>query len=989
MTAFVIRMAARREAFRALAAGGVLAVTCFFPLVASAQKGLTPAERREMREEGYSPAEINDYNREVIRDQQPYSAAEKAELRRDGYSAGEINRMQKESVAEARADREFEILQSQYDRGAISDAQFERKAEQIEKQSYTQAYGAILGAVMYKQEQDDNSNSWFDGSSSQSTIDPSQFYSGLQQEISRSGAQGQEQLTRLAEMKSSTATGALGIDQARYSRDYVLNGDKPLEAERGLRPKGNALLPEKPQWLEEVGIQRLSKRISLEIARDLMAIKLSLPEDASLASAQKVIEGLKEEGKEPALVSNLVGALGDGDLKRLKRNAELLGVGKQEIARMSLSLAIDDLAERLEKDAGTEEIRRRCLEVEQLARTANLAGDIAKSVVAWFGALPDLLQLREQLEEVALKKPTGEPALPSGTTEVILDPNWEEGRYRVLPNGWLVCGAKGTTNRIVREKVDARLALGLPIVKKGPEVKPVKTAASTNTGFIYVSGAPGLTAPARYRLLKYEYRDVPVAPVAPPVFQGSGGYEGGDYDSDYDDDYETQDDEQALLNISYQQAPAVVRQWVLVSQSWPEYSVAAGKRQQIEIKEDRSERYEIELLSNVPGVPAEKYSLLKERGKNVRYELRAEKDGKLTIAGARDTCTLSNQGNSNPFHYMIGGEHKILRPDGEETFESSVTIRYCEQMDEQKESNLILEAGETGYVGLSTDNLWTVSLAPTRVELEHNFVVFTAPVSTEASKVQTELARESVAELRGSLYVVSVGVSQYADEKRFPRLNAARSDAEKFVEKMKAQKGLYEDVHVTTLLDQEATAVKIRMELAKLTSKVTKDDVVVIFLSGHGKMESGKWFFCPFNAEFKGERLNTNKAIASRELKDSYISPLKCRHACLLLDSCHSGGATQGFKELGKSGVVVFASSTADELSEEAGNQGAFTKSLLNTLADASADKNSDTFLEIAELDRAITKGVRDLTSNRQHFESSYPNSSSAFKLVRLEGAGG
>jgi hypothetical protein len=203
-----MRMEFVLNATRLVVAGSLLSAPFFAPEIARAQKGLSAAERREMREEGYTPAEINRYNQEVIRGQQPYSLGERAELRAQGYTPAEINRMQKDDIASAREEREMDILDSQYRQGIMSEAQYERRAEQIERKAYTQAYGAIIGAAMYKQDQEEGGQSWYNGGSSQSTIDQTQFYSGVQQEITQTGPQRQEQLARLAELKSTGSAGA-------------------------------------------------------------------------------------------------------------------------------------------------------------------------------------------------------------------------------------------------------------------------------------------------------------------------------------------------------------------------------------------------------------------------------------------------------------------------------------------------------------------------------------------------------------------------------------------------------------------------------------------------------------------------------------------------------------------------------------------------------------------------------------------------------------
>jgi hypothetical protein len=73
-------------------------------------------------------------------------------------------------------------------------------------------------------------------------------------------------------------------------------------------------------------------------------------------------------------------------------------------------------------------------------------------------------------------------------------------------------------------------------------------------------------------------------------------------------------------------------------------------------------------------------------------------------------------------------------------------------------------------------------------------------------------------------WALVVGIDQYQDE-HVPRLNFAVKDSQDFEEFLK------DLIH---LVDQKATLTGMRQALGKLRAEVQKDDLVVLYFSGHG-----------------------------------------------------------------------------------------------------------------------------------------------------------
>ncbi len=85
------------------------------------------------------------------------------------------------------------------------------------------------------------------------------------------------------------------------------------------------------------------------------------------------------------------------------------------------------------------------------------------------------------------------------------------------------------------------------------------------------------------------------------------------------------------------------------------------------------------------------------------------------------------------------------------------------------------------------------------------------------------------------LYVVAVGVSQYADPSY--QLRHAATDAQTIAELFRERgPALYKDIHVTTLLDKQATKPAVLSGIRGVAGKARPQDTLIVFLAGHGAM---------------------------------------------------------------------------------------------------------------------------------------------------------
>lgn len=223
------------------------------------------------------------------------------------------------------------------------------------------------------------------------------------------------------------------------------------------------------------------------------------------------------------------------------------------------------------------------------------------------------------------------------------------------------------------------------------------------------------------------------------------------------------------------------------------------------------------------------------------------------------------------------------------------------------------------------------------------------------------------------LYALLIGVSDYRDPSL--RLNFAAKDANDLGDALRRQRGrLYRSVDVVTLLDAAASKSALEKALAQLKTKSGPDDVVVVFLAGHGMTDKAlDFYFLPTNVDLAQPDLA--KTALNGALIRSELAQVPGR-VVLFLDACRSGAGIQGKVDMSRvsndfaqdtGGLVMFASSqgNVDSLESVDWENGAFTEALLATLADSNA-YGVDGLLSLPELEEALTANVVSLTWSRQ-----------------------
>lgn len=195
----------------------------------------------------------------------------------------------------------------------------------------------------------------------------------------------------------------------------------------------------------------------------------------------------------------------------------------------------------------------------------------------------------------------------------------------------------------------------------------------------------------------------------------------------------------------------------------------------------------------------------------------------------------------------------------------------------------------------------------------------------------------------------------------------------------------YKTSNVTLLLDDEATLVAMRRELAALAERAKSSDTVVIFFSGHGArigegIEASSALI-PFDCSMD----NFIESVMSEEYFSLALNEIKAARVVVFIDACHSG-ASVSFKNINNSflglgyseksltrltegsGRVLIASSRASEYSLvfNGARNSLFTEHLLSVLRGGRSTQG-DGLIRVFEVFNHVSEQVRSAASGTQH----------------------
>ncbi|WP_193367908.1 caspase family protein [Pelagibius marinus] len=231
------------------------------------------------------------------------------------------------------------------------------------------------------------------------------------------------------------------------------------------------------------------------------------------------------------------------------------------------------------------------------------------------------------------------------------------------------------------------------------------------------------------------------------------------------------------------------------------------------------------------------------------------------------------------------------------------------------------------------------------------------------------------------LYALVIGIDDYFDSSL--GLMWARDDAERVGKMLESQgRGLYQQIKVVPLLDEDATKAKIKETFETLAREVQPSDVFVLYIAGHGFATDGRYHFVPQEARFTNSDALREASIAEEQIIE-FLAGINTTKSLIILDTCESGAfspvgtsqlalaQTRGAKTkfaidrlMRQSGRAVLAASSArQEALEGYQGHGLFTWVLLKAVAES--DKrfgNGNELVDIGELNSYLSEEVPKLS---------------------------
>ena len=204
-----------------------------------------------------------------------------------------------------------------------------------------------------------------------------------------------------------------------------------------------------------------------------------------------------------------------------------------------------------------------------------------------------------------------------------------------------------------------------------------------------------------------------------------------------------------------------------------------------------------------------------------------------------------------------------------------------------------------------------------------------------------------------------IGVSQYQSD--LSPLPQATKDVEA-MQKVLQNPAIAEFERVKILRNPDAQTMREEVEV--VFSGCRKDDLVLLFFSGHGiKNDRGKLYFATNNTRKKDNgNLIWSTAVAASFIQD-LMTQSRCKHQVVILDCCFSGAFAAGMtaKDIGKvdirtqlggEGRAVLTSSTSTQYSfeQQESDLSIYSRYIVEGIATGAADLDSDGWIEVQEL---------------------------------------
>ncbi|MCW5212417.1 DUF1566 domain-containing protein [Desulfobulbus sp. TB] len=217
-------------------------------------------------------------------------------------------------------------------------------------------------------------------------------------------------------------------------------------------------------------------------------------------------------------------------------------------------------------------------------------------------------------------------------------------------------------------------------------------------------------------------------------------------------------------------------------------------------------------------------------------------------------------------------------------------------------------------------------------------------------------------------YAILIASSEYSEESGLSRLRCPENDV-RAVDEILCSPDFGQ--FTKTFVFRNAPSYEILPRLNSVLTGADKDDLILIYFSGHGK-RNRLGHLCLATVNTDNESLEATSILAST-IK-SYFDLSYSQKKILLLDCCYSGAVGEEFartkggvdEELqlmsrGQGTFIMTASTGIEVAVEKEGDKyGLFTKHLVQGIRSGEADKDEDGFVDMQELYEYVHDKVRE-----------------------------
>ncbi len=215
-------------------------------------------------------------------------------------------------------------------------------------------------------------------------------------------------------------------------------------------------------------------------------------------------------------------------------------------------------------------------------------------------------------------------------------------------------------------------------------------------------------------------------------------------------------------------------------------------------------------------------------------------------------------------------------------------------------------------------------------------------------------------------YAILIGNSQYPSDEKFADLGAPERDVDGLAEVLGDSRiGEFQKIKCLKNTPHD----EILKETLRVLTEVKKNDLVLFYFSGHGKLDKqGKLYLATSNTE---SNLLGATAVPLEQVK-TFIDDCRSIRIVIILDCCFSGAAGKTFTRSspddsiglisGGRGKYIMTASTAIQVAQEKEGEkySVFTKHLIEGLKTGDADLNGNGQITIDELYQYVYTKVRE-----------------------------